>query len=62
MNSNKNNLNKKTTTDDSSSVIYIPDPKNKSLIKAKIFNDQAFEEMIESLMSSELVYGDNNYY
>jgi hypothetical protein len=58
MNSKKN----KNKTNDTV-VIYSPSSNhNNFTVKAKIIYDEHFENMIESLMSTELVYGNDNYY
>jgi len=60
MKNNKHNKNKKNTSNNS--IVHKFNFDNKFFVKATIIYDDQFEEMINSLMSSELVYGDNNYY
>jgi|APGre2960657404_1045060.scaffolds.fasta_scaffold209438_2 hypothetical protein len=58
MNSKKN-----TNKINDTVIVYSPNPNhNNFTVKAKIIYDEDFEDMIESLMSTELVYGSDNYY
>ena len=52
--------NKKTKKDDS--IIILSKSTDKYYVKAKLISDEEFEKNLNDLMSSELVYGDDNYY
>jgi hypothetical protein len=44
-------------------IIYsYSDNKNKNLIKASIIDEDEFEDMIDKMMSYELLYGELNYF
>ena len=44
-------------------IVYSPNTNhNNFTVKATIIYDEDYEDMIQSLMSTELVYGSDNYY
>jgi hypothetical protein len=51
------------TKNNNTKIIYsYSDNKNKNLIKASIIDEDEFEDMIDKMMSYELLYGELNYF
>lgn len=56
-------MNTKNTKNDNTKIIYsYSNDKSKNLIKASLIDEDEFEDMINKMMSSELLYGELNYF